>query len=125
NGAGEIALRQLLASTSDNLLQAVTLQGFVSDPLDKALSFVAVYALLRLLPSSIQLRFADARRLSRSRRLSARYGAAVGMSVLALICVFVFRPVFGTDVFALFYLAVVLSAWYGGLGPGVLAGVVG
>ena len=40
--------------------------------------------------------------MSRSRRLSARYGAALGMSILALMCVFVFRQVFGTDIFAVF-----------------------
>jgi len=125
SGAGTVVLREVLASTSDNLLQAVTLQGFVSDPLDKALSFLAVFGLLHLMPAEVQQRFAEARQLSRSHRLSARYGAAVLLSLLAFLCTLVFRPAFGTDVYAIFYLAVVLSAWYGGLGPGVLAGSVG
>jgi signal transduction histidine kinase/DNA-binding response OmpR family regulator len=125
SGAGTIVLREVLASTSDNLLQAVTLQGFVSDPLDKALSFLVVFGLLHLLPAPVQLRFAEARQISRSHRLSARYGAAVLLSLVAFLCALVFRPAFGTDVYAIFYLAVVLSAWYGGLGPGVLAGCVG
>ena len=125
SGGGTVALREVLASTSDNLLQAVTLQGFVSDPLDKALSFLAVFVLLRVLPRSILDRFTEARSFSRSKRVSARYGAAVVLSLLALICVWVFRPAFGTSIYAIFFLAVVLSAWYGGLGPGILAGCVG
>ena len=75
NGAGQVALRALLASTGGNLLQAVTLQGFVSDPLDKALSFLAIYGLLRFLPSSIQNRLqrhAECRAPGACRRAMAR-----------------------------------------------------
>ena len=96
-----------------------------SDPLDKALSFLAVFVLLRVLPRSIVDHYAEARSFSRSKRVSARYGAAVVLSLLALICVWIFRPAFGTSIYAIFFLAVVLSAWYGGLGPGILAGCVG
>ena len=47
---------------------------------------------------------------------------AVVLSVVALVFVWVFLPAFGRNVYAVFYLAVVLSAWNGGLGPAVLAG---
>ncbi len=125
SGAGTVVLRDILTQTGDNLLQAVAFQGFVSDPLDKALSFLVVFGILQLLPQTIRQRAAEARQISRSKRLSARYGAAVLMSLVALIFAWVFRPAFGTDVYGIFYLAVVLSAWYGGLGPGILAGCVG
>ncbi|HET6319031.1 MAG TPA: hypothetical protein VFG86_21465, partial [Chloroflexota bacterium] len=92
SGAGTIVLRELLTSTSDNLLQKVTFQGFVSDPLDKALSFLVVFGILQLLPESIRQRAAEARQVSRSNRLSARYGAAVLMSLVALSFAWVFRP---------------------------------
>ena len=123
--AGTVALREALGPTSSNLLQAVTLQTLISDPVDKALSFLVVYGILRLLPEAIRQRAAEAHSFSRSRRLSARYGVATLLSLVALLCAWVFLPAFGNDVFAMFYLAVVLSAWYGGLGPGLLAGGVG
>jgi PAS domain S-box-containing protein len=122
---GQVALTALLASTGDNVLKDITLEGFVADPVDKALSFVAVFVILRLLPPHILHYFAEARSLSRSRRLSVRYGVAVLLSLLALLFEWVFRPVFGPGTLAVFYLVVVISAWYGGLGPGLLAGAVG
>jgi signal transduction histidine kinase/DNA-binding response OmpR family regulator len=122
---GQVALRGVFDSTGENLLKVVTLEGFLADPLDKALSFAIVFVLLRLLPREIVEPLAEARAFSRSRRLTARYGVAVALSVVALLFAWVFRPAFGTDVYAVFYLAVILSAWYGGLGPALLAGVVG
>jgi PAS domain S-box-containing protein len=122
---GQVALVGVFASTGENLLKAVTLEGFVADPLDKAISFTIVYLILRALPSEIVRPLAEARAFSRSKRVSARYGVAAALSVVALVFVWVFRPVFGTDVYAVFYLAVIISAWYGGLGPAILAGVVG
>ncbi|MBV9602837.1 MAG: response regulator [Chloroflexi bacterium] len=122
---GQVALVGVFASTGENLLKAVTLEGFVADPLDKAISFTIVYFVLRLLPAEIVEPLAEARAFSRSRQLSARYGVAAALSVVALLFAWVFRPVFGTPVYAIFYLAVIISAWYGGLGPAILAGVVG
>jgi signal transduction histidine kinase/DNA-binding NarL/FixJ family response regulator len=53
-----------------------------------------------------------------------RYGVsflcAVGATALTL---FLWQPVFSRNPFALFYAAVMLSAWYGGLGPGLVATV--
>ena len=122
---GQVELRGLLVSTSENLLKAITLTGFVSDPLDKAISFAVVFGILRVLPRRVLARLDEARALSRSRSLTARYGIAVLLSILALVFAWVFRPVFGTEAYAMFYLAVIVAAWYGGLGPGILAGLVG
>jgi PAS domain S-box-containing protein len=122
---GQVALRGLLDSTGENLLKAITLEGFISDPLDKALSFALVYFILRALPVRIVEPLAEARAFSRSKRVSARYGVAIALSAVALLFAWVFRPAFGTSVYSIFYLAVIVSAWYGGLGPGILAGVVG
>jgi PAS domain S-box-containing protein len=122
---GQVALRSVFASTGENMMKTITLEGFVADPLDKAISFAIAFFVLRALPSEIVQPLAEARALSRSKRLSARYGMTVALSAVALLFAWVFRPVFGTDVYAVFYLAVIVSAWYGGLGPAVLAGVVG
>jgi PAS domain S-box-containing protein len=125
SGPGQVALRDILASTGDNALKVITLEGFVSDPVDKALSFAVVYLILRALPANVLQPFAEARSLSRSRRVSARYGVALALSAVALGFVWIFSTAFGTNVYAVFYLAVIVSAWYGGLGPGIVAGLVG
>lgn len=53
-----------------------------------------------------------------------RYGLAVGVSVLALVISVIFFPLFERTPFLLFFPAIVLSAWFGGLGPGLLATVL-
>ncbi len=50
----------------------------------------------------------------------ARYGMAVGTATLALLLTLLMRPLISQTPFALFFLAVIASAWYGGL----LAGLV-
>src|SRR6266487_1164937 len=50
-----------------------------------------------------------------------RYGAAIGASVLALGLTLLLGSLMREPVFALFYVAVLVSAWYGGLGPSLLA----
>ena len=50
---GQVALRGVFDSTCENLLKVVTLEGFLADPLDKALSFALVFVLLRALPREI------------------------------------------------------------------------
>jgi K+-sensing histidine kinase KdpD len=53
-----------------------------------------------------------------------RYGVALGAVVLALLAKLLINPVLGTESpFLAFILAVLISAWYGGMGPGVLATV--
>ncbi len=49
------------------------------------------------------------------------YGVATGASLLALGLTLLLRPFMREPVFALFYVAVLVSAWYGGLGPSLLA----
>lgn len=50
-----------------------------------------------------------------------RYGVALLAGLLALTLTLMLWPVFDPPVFALFFAAVMVSAWYGGLGPGLLA----
>jgi signal transduction histidine kinase len=49
------------------------------------------------------------------------YGVAVAAVALALALTLLFRPFLDPDVFSLFFAAVMVSAWYGSLGPGLLA----
>src|SRR5205814_9460516 len=51
----------------------------------------------------------------------SRYGAAIAISVLALLLAWALDPLLGAGPFALFLGAVMLSAWYGGLVSGLLA----
>src|SRR5262245_15298415 len=50
-----------------------------------------------------------------------RYGVAVGSVTLALFLVLTFRPFFGPLPASLFFLAIMASAWYGGVRAGFLA----
>src|SRR5689334_12409697 len=50
-----------------------------------------------------------------------RYGLAVGAVALALLLTILIRLLGGQTIFALFFLAVIASTWYGGLGAGLLA----
>lgn len=54
-----------------------------------------------------------------------RFGAALGVTALALALSLAFYPVVARIPMAFFFGAVALSAWYGGLGPGLLATVLG
>src|SRR5690349_8918998 len=50
-----------------------------------------------------------------------RYGVALLTVILALTLTLLLWPLFDPPVFSLFFAAVMISAWYGGLGPGLLA----
>jgi K+-sensing histidine kinase KdpD len=50
-----------------------------------------------------------------------RYGVAVLFVILALLLTVLLEPWLEQSVFLLFFSAVVMSAWYGGMGPGLLA----
>ncbi|HSL00977.1 MAG TPA: PAS domain S-box protein, partial [Rubrobacteraceae bacterium] len=56
---------------------------------------------------------------------AGRYGVAVVVVGLALLAQFALTPVFGGDSnsspFMMFFAAVIIGAWFGGLGPGLLA----
>src|SRR5256712_3617559 len=56
-----------------------------------------------------------------ARSLVLRYGVAVGCSVVALILTDALPDRIERHVSAIFFAGVMLSAWYGGLGPGLLA----
>jgi len=56
-----------------------------------------------------------------ARALVLRYGVAVGCSVVALILTAALPDRIEREVSAIFFAGVMLSAWYGGLGPGLLA----
>jgi PAS domain S-box-containing protein len=49
------------------------------------------------------------------------YGVAVAAVTCASLLIFLFRPLFGTMPASLFFLAVIVSAWYGGVRAGLLA----
>lgn len=50
-----------------------------------------------------------------------RYGLAVAVVFLVLLLTVSFQPLLDRSLFLLFFGAVVLSAWFGGVGPGLLA----
>src|SRR5688572_20311429 len=50
-----------------------------------------------------------------------RYGVAAGSVTLALLLSLLARPLIEPNPFLLFFAAVALSAWFGGLGPGLAA----
>jgi PAS domain S-box-containing protein len=125
SGGGATAVQERLRETGANVLQSVTLQGFISDPLDKTISFLVVWLILLVLPAAIRGRLMPAGATARSFRSPSRYGVAAVLSVLALAFTVVFLPAFGRSVYAVFYVAVVLSAWNGGLGPAMLATGIG
>jgi signal transduction histidine kinase len=56
--------------------------------------------------------------------LARRYGFAIGASGMALVLTHVVQRLTRNPVFDLCQAAVVLSAWYGGFGPGITAGAV-
>jgi signal transduction histidine kinase len=51
----------------------------------------------------------------------SRYGVALGSVALAMAIAMLLRPVIEPSLFPLFFAGVMVSAWYGGLGPGLLA----
>ena len=54
----------------------------------------------------------------------ANYALASSAATLALLIALLLRPFTGNTPFVLFVAAVIVSAWYGGLGPGLLATVI-
>lgn len=121
-GSGSDYLTSYLTATGASLLQAATVQGLVSDPLDKMISFAVAWLLWRALqpfftpPSARGARFFDGLQ---------GYNLAVAASLAALLVSFVFLPAFERGIFAVFYIAVLVSAWRGGLGPALLTTAVG
>jgi PAS domain S-box-containing protein len=119
---GAAYLHALLEATGATIFQLTTLQGLISDPLDKVISFVAAWLLWR----PLRAWFPPLPRTG-TQPLGALkgYTLAVVASLLALLIFIIFLPATGPSIFSIFYLAVLLSAWRGGLGPALLAISVG
>ncbi len=122
NAVGMDYLTSLLSAAGSNVLQTATIEGFLSDPVDKVISFLLAWLIWRglqphfLPPSPRGARFFAAWR---------GYSAAAAAILLASLLCLVFLPAFGRGIFALFYLAVLISAWRGGLRPALLTTVAG
>ena len=127
-GSGTDYLASILRETGANVLQAATIQGFISDPIDKVISFLIAWLLWQqvspFFPNSVK------RAVQPFSSLKG-YNLAVLSSILSLLLSFVFLPAFSTSIFSIFYLAVLVSALRGGIGPalfttgvGVLANVI-
>src|SRR3954463_2912165 len=57
---------------------------------------------------------------SREPSILARYGVALLASALALLLTWLFQPFLQRNLFLWFFAAIVIAAWYGGMGPGLL-----
>jgi K+-sensing histidine kinase KdpD len=55
------------------------------------------------------------------RPMAVRYLVAVGATVVALALTFAFAPYLQRVIFVLFWPAVIGAAWFGGIGPAILA----
>jgi PAS domain S-box-containing protein len=121
-GSGTDYLTAYLRTTGANLLQAATIQGFITDPLDKIISFVIAWLLWRMLRPYF---YFASQRGSRIFESLQGYGVAVAASLLAAMLSFVFLPALERGIFHIFYLAVLVSAWRGGWGPALFTTAVG
>ncbi len=121
-GGGGDYLTSYLTAAGANLLQAATIQGFISDPLDKTLTFACAWLIWRVLqPYFRPLSQRGAQELDTLQG----YSVAVAASLIASLLSFVFLPAFERGIFTVFYIAVLVSAWRGGLGPALLTMAVG
>jgi PAS domain S-box-containing protein len=121
-GGGADDLTSYFTATGATLLQAATIQGFISDPLDKMLSFVAAWLLWRPLHPYFKPLSVRGAQVFDSLQ---GYSVAVLASLVAALLSFVFLPAFERGVFTVFYIAVLISAWRGGMGPALLTMAVG
>ena len=121
-GGGTDFMNSYLAAAGATLLQAATIQSFISDPLDKMISFFVAWLFWR----PLRAWFPPLRDFSRQPLTSlSGYTLAVVLSLLSVMISFVFLPASGPSIFSVFYLAVLLSAWRGGLGPALFTTAVG
>ncbi len=121
-GGGTDYLTSYLTATGANVLQAATLQGFISDPLDKTLTFAGAWLLWRVLQPYFR---PLSQRGTKAFDTLQGYSVAVVASLVASLLSFVFLPAFERSIFTVFYIAVLISAWRGGLGPALLTTAVG
>src|SRR5215203_4190031 len=120
-GVGTDQLTNYFRATSTNILQAVTIQGLLSDPLDKSLSFLAAWLIWRR--TRRQLAPMSGLAMQPFRMLSGYWLAIVACAVVSATA-WVFLPAFGISIFSAFYIVVMLSALRAGLGPAICATVL-
>lgn len=117
--AGTDYVVSLIQQSGANVLQAATVQGFISDPVDKAVAFFVAWAALLVLR-----RYFPAPPARRGWQIRG-YSAAVLLSLVSVAIALLFEPAIGASGVFIFYLAVLLAALAGGLGPGLLTMAVG
>jgi PAS domain S-box-containing protein len=115
-------LTAVLSAAGSNILQTATIEGFLSDPVDKAISFTAAWLLWRGLRAYFRPLSQRGAQLLESLQ---GYSLAVAVSLLAALLSFVFLPAFERGIFHVFYLAVLVSAWRGGWGPALFTTAIG
>ena len=121
-GGGGDYLTSYLAATGANLLQAATIQGFLSDPLDKMISFAIAWVGWRFLHPYFR---PPTRRAIRIFESLQGYSLAVVVNLLGLLLCLVFLPAFGRAIFSIFFIGVLLVAYGSGLGPALLTITIG
>jgi PAS domain S-box-containing protein len=120
-GVGTDQLTSYFRATGANVLQAVTVQGLLSDPLDKTISFLIAWLIWRRTHAEL----APISDLAmRPFRTFSGYGLALAAGSLVSAVAWVFLPAFGVSIASLFYIVVMLSALRGGLGPALFATVL-
>jgi len=107
-GGGGDYLTSYLAATGANLLQATTIQGFLSDPLDKMISFAIAWVGWRLLHPYYRPLTKSTIRIFESLQ---GYSLAVAVNLLGLLLCLVFLPAFGRAIFSIFFIGVLLVAY--------------
>jgi signal transduction histidine kinase/DNA-binding response OmpR family regulator len=120
-GVGTDQLTSYFQATSKNVLQAVTVQGLLADPLDKTLSFLIAWLIWQR--THAQLAPISNLAMRPFRMLSGYWLAFVACAVVSAVA-WVFLPAFGVSIFSLFYIVVTVSALRGGLGPAIFATVL-
>jgi PAS domain S-box-containing protein len=120
-GVGTDQLTGYFRATSANVLQAVTVQGLLADPLDKAISFLLAWLIWRR--THAELAPISNLAMVPFRTLSGYWLAFVACAVVSAVA-WVFLPAFGVSLFSLFYIVVTVSALRGGLGPAIFATVL-
>jgi signal transduction histidine kinase/DNA-binding response OmpR family regulator len=120
-GVGTDQLTSYFRATSANVLQAVTVQGLLADPLDKAISFLIAWLIWRR--THAELAPISNLAMRPFRMLSGYWLALVASAVVSGVS-WVFLPAFGVSIFSMFYIVVTVSALRGGLGPAIFATVL-
>lgn len=121
-GSGTDRLVNYFGTLGATVLQQASLQTFISDPVDKVVSFLIAWLIWR--PVSRRIGARELLRISAFDRVSA-IGKTILLSVVTLIAAWIFYPAFGRTIFTIFFIAVIVSAYMGGMWSGLLATAIG